>query len=455
MIDERINWQGTFHDFLNSIIAYFEDYERAGKTILVLQSTYDPNHAFDEDGDVGLLRQLQLIGNPIFRTVSSLNDIKRELDQILDNSIIHLIIMAHGSDCGKQIVLGLGEENVISKRDRGIGILAEMLRPKLHPGATILLHSCSMGRGGTRTDNFAGTLSKLLQGHKIYAAEEPIQRGDLLLSRLQIAQNGNVISQYAIDQQRFKDDKRTPYNIVEFLTPSKRITKQQLRAFFRDPDAPRSLKPFQQLLSFDTNVSLVKNITKSLIQLLKSDRELTSIIADYKIARETEDTGKSRIFSSSRAILHSNAARQLFQGSISTKDVLDFLENSDNESNIAKLVPDGDMKFFGHKIYKPLHDVLTEHPKLIKVILDIKPGHRYDDRRSKILQQMLIQLLTSDNIPEMIDEELFVIVITSPIFDTDLKKNAARVFIKSLENKKLKKSKMMDVLLHKLQASST
>ena len=78
------------------------------------------------------------------------------------------------------------------------------------------IHSCSVGDGGGRAENFANTLSILLPTHKIYAAERPIARGDLLVTRFQTKPNGDIISQYQIDRQQVIKTHREPYRILEF-----------------------------------------------------------------------------------------------------------------------------------------------------------------------------------------------------------------------------------------------
>lgn len=113
--------------------------------ILILQSTYDPNGAFDKNGDTGLIRIFKSIDE--FYTchyyINSLNDLKKIMDKIPQHKIAHLVLMAHGTPK----IINLGKEN-ITIMDESIFKFAEMLSPKMKPGATILLHSCSVGEGG-------------------------------------------------------------------------------------------------------------------------------------------------------------------------------------------------------------------------------------------------------------------------------------------------------------------
>ena len=182
--------------------------------ILVLQSTHDPEGAFDENGDAGLFSIFKSLDkfNTRHYFISSLDDIKKIMDKITNHRISHLVVMAHGSSDK----IELGKDDVTTK-DETVYKFAGLLRPKLKPNATILLHSCSVGEGGGRADNFANTLSILLPTHKIYAAEKPIARGDLLVTRFQIKPNGDIISQYQIDRQQVIKSHREPYRILEFL----------------------------------------------------------------------------------------------------------------------------------------------------------------------------------------------------------------------------------------------
>lgn len=182
--------------------------------ILILQSTYDPVGAFDENGDAGLFSIFKSLDkfNTRHFSISSLNDIKKITDKITNHRISHLVVMAHGSSDG----IALGKDNVTTK-DETIYKFAGLLRPKLDFGATILLHSCSVGEGGGRAENFANTLSILLPTHKIYAAESPIARGDLLVNRFQVNSNGKIISKYQIDNQKVVKQHREPYRILEFM----------------------------------------------------------------------------------------------------------------------------------------------------------------------------------------------------------------------------------------------
>jgi hypothetical protein len=182
--------------------------------ILVLQSTHDPFRAFDKYGDKGLFSIFKSVEScyTLHYYISSLKDVEKIMDMLPNGKIVHLVFMAHGTPDAIELAI----EN-ISIKDDTINTFGKLLQPKLHTGASILLHSCSVGSGGRKSINFANTLSILLPTHKIYAAERPIARGDLLVTRFQIKPNGDIISQYQIDNQKVKQTHREPYRILEFL----------------------------------------------------------------------------------------------------------------------------------------------------------------------------------------------------------------------------------------------
>lgn len=146
--------------------------------ILVLQSPYDPNNAFD-DGDEGLflifreIRDYVLVHNKI----SNMSDIYESLENLGDRRIAHLVIMSHGL----KDRLSLSKNDSIKTNSTHIESLADLLRERLLPEASILLHSCLVGEGGPGANNFANAFSKLLPGHVIFGAEKSINRGDLLV----------------------------------------------------------------------------------------------------------------------------------------------------------------------------------------------------------------------------------------------------------------------------------
>jgi hypothetical protein len=183
------------------------------KIILILQSVDDPNGAFDKNGDQGLFSIFNSMEQFQTRnyTINSLKDVKKILGSIQDNKIAHFVLMAHGT-ANK---VKLGKDNIDSN-DESIFKFADLLLSKLDKKASIFLHSCSVGSGGKKSTNFANTLSILLPKHKIFAAENNISRGDLLVTRFQVDGNQNIICQYEIDNQKVIRNRRNPYQIFTF-----------------------------------------------------------------------------------------------------------------------------------------------------------------------------------------------------------------------------------------------
>lgn len=190
--------------------------EKEKNVIMVFHSTYDPNQAFDKDGDEGLFAVLQTFThfNFQYHKINSLESIISHINSLHSNQkIAHLIIMAHGN----QHSINLSSTNIISLNNGSIQVLASTLRPKLAPNSSILLHSCLVGKGGPNGDNFAKTLSTYLPNHIIFAAEQSINRNDLLVT---VAEedylNGILNMNYEIDAIR-------KYQIYKFLTSTKKI----------------------------------------------------------------------------------------------------------------------------------------------------------------------------------------------------------------------------------------
>ena len=163
--------------------------------ILVLQSPYDPNNAFD-DGDEALfmifreIKDYELVHNK----VSNIHDIFESLEELGNRKIAHLVIMSHGL----RDRLSLSKNDSIRTGTTNIGLLADVLRERLIPGASILLHSCLVGEGGPGADNFGNALSQLLPEHVIFGAEKSINRGDLLVN-LANKTSGGIDMMYQID----------------------------------------------------------------------------------------------------------------------------------------------------------------------------------------------------------------------------------------------------------------
>ena len=155
------------------------DHQLKKKIILIVQSRYDPNSAFDSDLDIGLKHiLLQLTSfNIIYLKVPNLARLLIYLDSpfIYNNSIVHLIIMAHGN---KDSIL-FNQKNMLNQTTLNKFYLK--LQPKLSTNASIFLHSCQVGQGGITGNNIANQLSQLFQNHTIFAAENVVPRETLEL----------------------------------------------------------------------------------------------------------------------------------------------------------------------------------------------------------------------------------------------------------------------------------
>lgn len=165
--------------------------KRKKDVILVLQAEYDPNGAFDSDGDKGLFSILKSMKefDFIYKKISSINDIYEIIEIIPDESkIAHLIIMAHGD----QNSIRLTNHNDIGLMN--LDLFADIIRNKLSPECSIFLHSCLVGKGGPKADNFSSKLAKLLPGHAIFGSEKSIDRGDLDILLIENKYNKRVVN---------------------------------------------------------------------------------------------------------------------------------------------------------------------------------------------------------------------------------------------------------------------
>jgi len=154
--------------------------ENEKDVILVFHSTYDPNKAFDHDGDKGLFTILKGFKHYSFQyhKISDLSGIRRVVDNLgPKQKIAHLIIMAHGLK--DRFVLS--PTQWVSKSNGALRNLVQIIEPKLTSYCSILLHSCLVGKGGPGANNLATEFCRHLRNHTIFASEESIKRGDLLV----------------------------------------------------------------------------------------------------------------------------------------------------------------------------------------------------------------------------------------------------------------------------------
>jgi len=164
--------------------------------ILVLQSADDHNRAFDPEGDAGLFSLLsrQRNFNFMYRKIYNYEDLKYLFSTIpKEVKIAKLIIMAHGQP--KRIILA---GNITTEN---ISRLTNLIKPKMSVNSSILLHSCLTGKGGpANKENFASVLAEKLPGITVFAAEEPIGRGQLLVTLLQDDfNNRRLVTDFMID----------------------------------------------------------------------------------------------------------------------------------------------------------------------------------------------------------------------------------------------------------------
>ena len=190
---------------------------RGKQIILFLQSTYDPQHAYDR-GDEGFFALIKKDFGKLFTLqharVSSLREIHECLERIRDKKqqIAYLVVMAHGTKNEIQ----LSEKEFISIGKPEFQVFVKDIRRVLQPGASILLHGCNLGEGGRGQNNFAQQLSLELPGHKIYAAETEIRRDELQVNRFQLDQNDIIHSQFKLP---------SPNKMYVFLTEQGSGTK--------------------------------------------------------------------------------------------------------------------------------------------------------------------------------------------------------------------------------------
>lgn len=167
--------------------------------ILVLQSPYDHNDAFDIDGDEGLFtifRQLRDY-DLIHKQITSMKDIEDVFSSLQMSKIAHVVIMCHGEE--DRLIINYDLEIIIDSPE--FYRLAELLREYLNPDASILLHSCCVGTGGPENDNFAQNLANVVPGHVVFGSENAIGRGELLVTLAETKENKRLEMNYEIDPE--------------------------------------------------------------------------------------------------------------------------------------------------------------------------------------------------------------------------------------------------------------
>ena len=164
------------------------------KTILILQSSFDNNNAFEKKGDKGifwLFNQFQkyTVKHHYINSVSEIMNIIRK-----SSKIAHLVIMAHGTPTSIQ----LSQNHSFTIND--IPPFAKALNKKLLPHSSIFLHSCSVGKGGPGKKNFAQTLANQFSKKKdiiVFAADKKIGRDTVSITSA--STNGTLKIIYQFD----------------------------------------------------------------------------------------------------------------------------------------------------------------------------------------------------------------------------------------------------------------
>ena len=156
-------------------------------TILVIEAVADHNETF-QAGEPELYKIFAGLKNFTFSgvdRVSDINDIRKLLSSFPPGQkIAHLIIRGHGNISG--IVLS---NSYTLSIQHGLDEFIEILKPKMADGASILLHSCCVGRGGMERDNFANRLSFGLKDTLVYGSDKPISPKDLEVIQLNLEDN--------------------------------------------------------------------------------------------------------------------------------------------------------------------------------------------------------------------------------------------------------------------------
>lgn len=208
------------------------NYNKLGK-ILIIQSTYDNNNAFDKDGDAALIAIFKNFKFDLqLEFTQNIWDIFDIISQQEDKSIVHLIIKAHGTS--NHICIG-PNNNKLKSNSNILLALCNLIKQKITSECSILLHSCLVGAEPTDkdSDNVATFFAQCLPGHIIFGAEQSIKRGDLLATELLPDYDNNVLLvDYEIDMD-------ANYNMYKFIKRKDNIKKnlnvnQELYLFLKD-----------------------------------------------------------------------------------------------------------------------------------------------------------------------------------------------------------------------------
>ena len=153
-----------YREFLNK-----KDYlNTADNVVLVIQGdeSVDHNGAF-EGGDLAFLDTFRSIRHVRVRkiTVQNKTQLMAELNKIQNQSVLHLVIAAHGNPNN----INLAKEVVLSKGRLNKSPIMKKLKELIAPTASVLLHACEAGKMGLPEGNFASEFSAYMPGHRIFA----------------------------------------------------------------------------------------------------------------------------------------------------------------------------------------------------------------------------------------------------------------------------------------------
>ena len=199
------------------------NYNKLGK-ILIIQSTYDHNNAFDKDGDAALISIFKNFKFDLqLEFTQDIWEIFNIISKIEDKSIVHLIIKAHGES--NSICIG-PNNNKLKSNSNILLALCNLIKQKITSECSILLHSCLVGAEPTDKDfdNVATFFAQCLPGHIIFGSERSIKRGDLLATELLPDYDNNVL---LVDYEIDMDANYNMYKFIKRKDIMKKIDKKK------------------------------------------------------------------------------------------------------------------------------------------------------------------------------------------------------------------------------------
>jgi antitoxin component YwqK of YwqJK toxin-antitoxin module len=210
----------------------FQKLVQSKPKIVILQSTYDPNGAFDKGGDKGLIEVFSRIKefdvkHAYMSDIFGGGGIISILKQIFAESgpIAHLVIIAHGTASNITVSCTRYSEKTTTCMKLSfdnLEHLADIIKSTLAPKASIFLHSCAVGQG---SKSIAEQLS-IQSGRTVWGAEQNIHRGDVLVTKITVHDDYLDII-YDIDNDQVRSQGRRPYRMIEFGEYKRQQRKQR------------------------------------------------------------------------------------------------------------------------------------------------------------------------------------------------------------------------------------